>query len=100
MAAAARRVFGWPAGDWHDLRAETGAPRPIGRTVTGVEDQISLVPRQPYQPGEDTEPPRSGRRRALASVGLLAVALVAVGVQHVRSGHLPAPAVAHLAPAA
>ncbi|MFL6163043.1 MAG: hypothetical protein ACJ74U_12540 [Jatrophihabitantaceae bacterium] len=65
-----------------------------------MEDQIYLVPGEPYQPGEDTEPPRSGRRRALASVGLLAVALVAIGVQHVRSGHLPAPAVAHLAPAA
>jgi hypothetical protein len=61
-----------------------------------VEDQIYLVPGEPYRPwdqfGEDAggEPPRRGRR-AWSLAGLLAVAVVAVGVQHVRVGHLPQP---------
>jgi len=60
-----------------------------------VDDQIYLVPGEPYQPDGPVEPAApSVRRRALWLAALLAVAVVAVGVQHSRISHLPVAAVA------
>ena len=70
-----------------------------------MDDQIYLVPGEPYQPwqpsgdGAGAEPARRGRR-GLGVAGLVAVVAVAVGVQHVRVGHLPEPIAARPAAAA
>lgn len=66
-----------------------------------MDDQIYLVPGEPYEPDGPGEPPtRPARRRALWLAALLVVAVVAVGVQHSRVSHLPAVAVAAAPPAA
>lgn len=60
-----------------------------------MDDQIYLVPGEPYEPDGPAEPPvRSARRRALGLTALLVTAAVAVGVQHVRTSHLPVAVVA------
>ena len=84
-------------------RCHLGIERPLHRKYgDGVDDQIYLVPGEPYQPDGSTDaaepPPRRTRRRAFGLAGLLALAAVAVGVQHARVSHLPAVPVA--APAA
>ena len=74
----------------------------MGRTVGVVDDQIYLVPGEPYFPGDDEidpEPrPRSMRQRALGLAALLTVAAVAVGIQHSRTNQLRTPVVAPAAP--
>jgi hypothetical protein len=70
-----------------------------------VDDQIYLVPGEPYRPWDQSDedagaqPPRGGRR-ALGLAGLLAVAAVAVGVQHVRVEHLAEPVAVGTVPVA
>ena len=63
--------------------------------------RIYLVPGEPYFPGDEVDPephPRSRRQRALGLTALLAVAAVAIGIQHSRTSHLPAPVAAPAAP--
>jgi len=65
-----------------------GTPARSGRSLATVEDQIYLVP------GESApEPahPVSPRRRVLLLAAGVAVAAVAVAVQHGRARHVPAP---------
>lgn len=66
-----------------------------------MDDQIYLVPGEPYLPGdqEDVEPAR-GRRGVLGLAGLLALAMVAFGVQHSRTAHPPTPIAAPPPPVA
>ena len=64
-----------------------------------MDDQIYLVPGEPYEPEDPDETGvRPARRRAFGLAALLLTAAVAVGVQHVRAGQLPVSTVA--APAA
>jgi hypothetical protein len=65
-----------------------------------VDDQIYLVPGEPYQPdgfSDATEPP--ARRRAFWTAVLLVILAVAVAVQHYRAAQLPVPEAAAAAPA-
>lgn len=67
-----------------------------------MDDQIYLVPGEPYLPGDqaDAEPARA-RRGVLGLAGLLALAMVAFGVQHSRTAQVSSPVAAPLpAPAA
>lgn len=57
-----------------------------------MDDQIYLVPGEPYGPPEPSAP--SVRRRAVWLAVLLVVAMVAIGVQHFRVAQLPAAPVA------
>jgi hypothetical protein len=66
-----------------------------------VDDQIYLVPGEPYFPDDEIDPephPRSRRQRALGLTTLLAVVAVAVGIQHSRTSHLQAPVAAPAGP--